>query len=321
MKAAVYEEYGPPSVISIRQVEKPVPQANEVLICVAATTVSRTDCAMLRAKPFIMRFVTGLLKPKRKILGTDFAGQVEAIGPNVASLKTGDRVFGFSDAGVSSQAQYMTFPEDKGISTIPHTFTFQQAAASLEGVHYAYNIINKVNLKEGQRVLVNGASGGIGTATVQLLKYYGAHVTAVCNTKNIELIKSIGADSVIDYTREDFTNSNEKYHYVFDTVGKSTFGRCKSLLEPDGVYISTELGPWSQNLFLALITPMAGGKKVTFPFPSDHRRSVLLIKKIIEEGKFKPVIDRTYPLGEIADAYRYVETGEKTGNVVITIGD
>jgi NADPH:quinone reductase-like Zn-dependent oxidoreductase len=215
----------------------------------------------------------------------------------------------------------MTFPEEKGISTIPNNFTFQQAAASLEGVHYAYNMINKVALKEGQKALVNGASGAIGSAAVQLLKYYGAQVTAVCSTKNIELIKSIGADKVIDYTRDDFTKSIEKYHYVLDAVGKSSFALCKPLLEKGGIYISSELGRWSQNLFFAVFTPLLGKKKVVFPFPSDHRRTVLLIKKIIEEGKFTAVIDRKYPLEEIADAYRYVETGEKTGNVVITMED
>lgn len=321
MKAAFYEEYGPPSVLSIRQVEKPVPNDREVLIRVYATTVNRTDCAMLRAKPFIMRFFTGLLRPKRKILGTDFAGKVEAVGQHITSLKVGDRVFGFSDGGVSSHAHYMTFTEEKGISTIPNNFTYQQAAASLEGVHYAYNMINKVALKEGQKALVNGASGAIGSAALQLLNYYGAQVTAVCSTKNIELIKSIGADKVIDYTREDFTKSNGTYHYVFDTVGKSSFARCKPLLEQGGVYISSELGRWSQNLFLALFAPLLRNKKVIFPFPSDHRRTVQLIKKIIEEGKFTAVIDRKYSLEQIADAYRYVETGEKTGNVVITMED
>jgi NADPH:quinone reductase-like Zn-dependent oxidoreductase len=319
MKAAVYETYGSPDVLQIREVEKPIPKDNEVLIRVYAATVNRTDCAMLRAKPFIMRFFTGLLRPKNPILGTDFAGQIEAIGKNVGSFKVGDRVFGFEDSGVSSHAAYMTLSEEKAIATLPDHISYEEAAASLEGAHYAYNFINKVDLQPGQRVLVNGATGAIGSAAVQLLKYYGAHVTAVCNTKNIELVKSIGADQAIDYTREDFTKIPATYQYVFDAVGKSTFAKCKPLLEPGGVYISSELGPMVQNPFLALITPMAGGKKVIFPIPSNCRRSVLLIKKLSEEGKFKVVIDRKYPLEAIAEAYWYVETGEKTGNVVITL--
>jgi NADPH:quinone reductase-like Zn-dependent oxidoreductase len=197
---------------------------------------------MLKAKPFIMRFFTGLLKPKKPILGTDFAGKIEAVGKDVTSLKVGDKVFGFNDSGLSSHAEYMTISEDKGITIIPSKTTYEEAAASMEGAHSAYNIINKVNLKTGQKVLVNGASGAIGSAAVQLLKYFGANVTAVCNTKNLELVKSIGADTAIDYTKENFTKSPEKYNYIFDTVGKSSFAKCKPLLEPGGVYISSELG-------------------------------------------------------------------------------
>lgn len=319
MKAAVYEKYGPPSVLQIKTVEKPVPKDSEVLIRVYAATVNRTDCAMLRAKPFIMRFFTGLVKPKNQILGTDFAGTIEAIGKDIKSFQVGDRVFGLDDNGLSSHAQYITFSEDKAITTIPASVTFEQATACMEGAHYAYNFINKVNLTNGQKVLVNGATGAIGSAAVQLLKYFDVHVTAVCSTKNMELVKSLGADQVIDYTQEDFTQSKEKYSFVFDAVGKSTFAKCKSLLEPGGTYISSELGPMVQNPFLALITPMLGGKKVIFPIPTDCRRSVFFIKKIIEEGKFKAVIDRKYSLDAIADAYAYVEKGEKIGNVVITM--
>ncbi|MBC8046481.1 MAG: NAD(P)-dependent alcohol dehydrogenase [Fimbriimonadaceae bacterium] len=321
MKAAVYEKYGSPSVLKIKKVEKPTPKDNEVLIRVYATTVNRTDCAMLRAKPFIMRFLTGLLKPNKPILGTDFAGQIEAVGKDVVLFKAGDKVFGFDDNGLSSHAQYMKFSEDKGLTTIPNNITYEQAAASLEGAHYAYNAINKLSLKSGQKVLVNGATGAIGSAAVQLLKYFGANVTAVCNKKNIELVKSIGADKVIDYTKEDFTRSNEKYNFVFDAVGKSSFAKCKSLLESGGVYISSELGPLIQNPFLALFTSIIGNKKVIFPIPTNCLRSVLFIKKLIEEGKFKAVIDRRYSLEDIAEAYRFVEKGEKTGNVVIILED
>ena len=321
MKAAIYEKYGSPDVLKITNVEKPTPKDNEVLVRVYATTVNRTDCAMLSAKPFVMRFFTGLLKPNKPIAGTDFAGKIEAVGKDVTSLKVGDKVFGFNDSGLSSHAEYMTLSEDKAIATLPNNLTYEEAAASMEGAHYAYNMINKVNLKTGQKVLVNGATGAIGSAAVQLLKYYGANVAAVCNTKNMELVKSIGADVVIDYTKDDFTKSNETYHFVFDAVGKSSFAKCKPLLEPGGVYISSELGWMGQNLFLPLITPIIGNKKVIFPIPTNCRRSVLFIKKLIEEGKFKAVIDRKYSLEEIAEAYRYVEKGEKTGNVVITVED
>jgi len=307
MKAIVYTKYGPPDVLELKEVEKPTPKDNEVLIRVYATTVNRTDCAMLRAEPFIMRFFTGLLKPNKSILGTDFAGKIEAVGKDVESLKVGDKVFGFDDSGLSSHAQYMTLSEYKGLTTIPNNISYEQAAASMEGAHYAYNFINKVNLKSGQKVLVNGATGAIGSAAVQLLKYFGVNVTAVCNTKNIELVKSIGAKKVIDYTKEDFTKNNEKYNFIFDTVGKSSFAKCKPLLQSGGVYISSELGSMAQNPFFALITPIIGNKKVIFPIPTDCRRSVLFIKKLSGEGKFKAVIDRKYSLEEIAEAYRYVE--------------
>ncbi len=319
MKAIVHKKYGSPDVLELKEVEKPTLAENEVLIKVFAATVNRTDCAMLRAKPFIMRFLTGLLKPNQPVLGTDFAGQIESVGKNVSSLKVGDKVFGFDDNGLSSHAQYMTLSEDNALATMPNNMNYEQSAASIEGAHYAYNFINKVNIKRGQTVLVNGATGAIGSAAVQLLKYFGASVTAVCNTKNIELVKSIGADKTIDHEREDFTKSNEKYNYVFDTVGKSSFKKCKPLLESGGVYISSELGPMVQNLFFALFTPIFGNKKVVFPLPRDRKGSVLFIKKLSEEGMYRSIIDRKYSLEAIADAFRYVETGQKTGNVVITM--
>jgi NADPH:quinone reductase-like Zn-dependent oxidoreductase len=321
MKAVIYEKYGSPSVLTIQEIGKPVPKDNEILIQVYAATVNRTDDAMLRAKPLIMRFFTGLLKPNKPILGTDFAGRIEAIGKNVSALKIGERVFGFDDRGLSSHAQYITVSENGPLATMPDTLRYDQAAASLEGAHYAYNMINKVTLQKGQKAIVNGATGAIGSATVQLLSYYGVKVTAVCNTKNTALVKSLGAEKVIDYKKEDFTKFNEKYSFVFDTVGKSTFAKCKPLLASGGVYISSEPGWMAQNLFLALITPIIGNKKVLFPIPTDCKRTVLLIKKLIEEGQFIAVIDRKYPLEEIAEAYRYVEKGEKTGNVIITLND
>lgn len=321
MKAIIATSYGAAEVLVLKEVPKPVPRDNEVLVKIHATTVNRTDTATLRAHPFPARLFTGLLRPKKQILGTEFAGEIEAIGEKVSSSKAGDRVFGFSDNGLlGSHAEYMVIAEDKAITTLPENISYEQAAASCEGAHYAYNFINKVDLKSEHSVLINGASGGIGSAALQLVKSYGAYVTAVCNTQNVNLVKALGADKVIDYTQEDFTKDNQKYQYVFDTVGKSSFAKCKPLLHPDGIYISSELGAWAQNIFLALLKPLMRGKKVIFPIPVDCKASLLLIKKLIEQGKFKAVIDRKYPLEDIAEAYRYVETGQKTGNVVITVG-
>lgn len=323
MKAIIYTKYGSPDVLKLKEVSKPVPTDNEVLIKIVAATVNRTDCATIRAKPFFMRIATGLFKPKKQIPGTEFAGEIEAVGKSVSSLKAGDKVFGFDDQGTGAHAQYTTISEDM-VVMMPDGATYEQAAASVEGAHYAYNFINKVSLEKDQKVLVNGATGAIGSAAVQLLKYFDVNVTAVCATKNIELVKSLGANRVIDYTKEDFTKDETKYNFVFDTVGKSSFFKCKHLLQPGGVYISSDLGYMAQNIFLPLITPFIkatiGNKKTIFPMPVDVRGSIVLIKRLIEQGKFKAVIDRKYPLEQIVEAYRYVEKGQKTGNVVVTIG-
>lgn len=322
MKAFVYTQYGPPDVLQLKEVEKPIPKDGQVLVKVYATTVNRTDNATIKAIPWFARFWTGLFKPNKQTPGTEFAGEIEAIGEKVSSLKAGDKVFGFDDQGSESHAEYLTISEYKAV-IIPKETSYEQAAASIEGAHYAYNFINKVNLKPGQKVLVNGATGAIGSAAVQLLKYFGANITAVCDRANIELVKSLGAARVIDYRAEDFTRDDQKYNFVFDTVGKSSFFKCRQLLERGGVYISSDLGYMNQNIFLPLITPiikpMIGNKKTVAPFPTDIRGSLLLIKKMIEEGKFKAVIDRTFPLEKIVDAYRYVEKGQKVGNVVITV--
>jgi len=318
MKAVINTKYGPPEVLQLKEIEKPTPKGDEVLIKINATTVNRTDCATLRAEPFFARFFTGIFKPKNPILGTEFAGIIEAVGKNVSSYQVGDRVFGFDDKGSGSHAQYKTISKDKALTKMPN-ITYEQAAASTEGAYYAYNFINKVNLESGQKVLVNGATGGIGSAVVQFLKYFGVYVTAVCNTKDFELVKSLGAEKTIDYTKEDFTKDDQKYNYVFDAVGKSSFAKCKPLLQPGGVYMSSELGFMAQNIFFALITPIIGNKKVIFPLPTDCKGSILFVKKLIEKGKFKTVIDRKYPLEQIVEAYRYVEKGQKVGNVVITV--
>jgi len=322
MKAIIYTRYGAPDVLQLKEIEKPVPEDDEVLVRVHAATVNRTDCANLRAKPFFMRLVTGLFRPKKKVPGTEFSGEITAVGKNVSSLKAGDNVFGFDDEGSGSQAQYLAIQEDKAV-TMPEGISYEQAAASSEGAHYAYNFINKVKIEKGQDVLVNGATGAIGSAAVQLLKYFEVNVTAVCATKNIALVKSLGADKVIDFTKVDFTNDDQKYNYVFDTVGKSSFFKCRKLLKPGGVYISSDLGYMAQNMFLPLITPvikpMLGNKKTVFPVPVDIHGSLLFIKKLIAHGRFKAVIDKEFPLEKIVEAYKYVETGQKTGNVVITV--
>ena len=319
MKAIVYEKYGPPDVLQLKEVEKPTPKDNEVLVKIYATTVNRTDCAIRKAEPFISRFITGLIRPKKTILGTEFAGEIEAVGKDVTSFKVGDKVFGFSGSDFGAHAEYMTMPEEGVLTTMPENMTYEEAAPSTEGAHYALSFIRKANIQSGQRVLINGASGAIGSAAVQLVKYFGADVTAVCNTKNVELVKALGADKVLDYTKEDFTKDDQMYDVVLDEVGKSSFGRCKPLLKPGGMYFSSELGYMAQNLILALVTPIIGNKKVMFPIPKHSKEAIALFKELIEAGKFKGVIDRCYPLEEIVEAYKYVETGQKTGNVVITV--
>jgi NADPH:quinone reductase-like Zn-dependent oxidoreductase len=322
MKAITYSKYGPPDVLQIKEVEKPVPGDYEVLIKVHATTVNRTDSATIRAKPFFMRLFTGIFKPIKQIPGTEFAGEIEAVGKCVSSLKREDRVFGFDGLGSKSQAQYLTIQENNAV-IIPEKISYEQAAASSEGAYYAYSCIKKVDLKIGQHALVYGATGAIGSAAVQLLKCFGINVTAVCNTKNKELMKSLGADKVIDYTTDDYTKDNQKYSFIYDAVGKTSFIKCKHLLLAGGIYISSDLGYMAQNIFLPLITPLMKplleNKKTLSPFPIDVRESLLLFKKLMEQGTYTAVIDRQYPLDQIVEAYKYVEKGQKTGNVVIII--
>lgn len=319
MKAATRFHYGPPEALQVMDTKQPLPNDGELLLRVHATTVNRTDCAILQARPFIMRFFTGLFKPKQPITGTDFAGVVEATGRQAYRFRVGDRVCGFDDNGLASQAEYLTLSEDKAIARIPDNISFQEAVASLEGAHYAFYFIEKIPLKPGQKALVNGATGAIGSALVQFLAHHDLRVTAVCRGKHEAQVKALGAERVIDYTREDFTRDAETYDYVLDAVGKSTFFRCRRLLAKNGIYLSSELGPWSQNVFLALLTPLAGGKKVIFPIPYDIKKSMTFILRLLENGKFKPLLDKTYSLADITEAYRYVASGQKVGNVVITI--
>lgn len=319
MQAAFRDRYCNPAELEVREITRPEPRPTEILVRVHATTVNRTDCAVLTGKPFIMRFFVGLMRPKSPVPGTDFAGVVEAVGSSVTRFKTSDRVFGFNDQGLASQAEYMTIAETAAIAKIPDGVDFDRAAANLEAAHYAYNFLNTVNLSAGQQVLVNGATGGIGSAMLQFLKHYGMVVTAVCDTKNIALVRSLGATKVIDYLKEDFTQLPERFDFVFDAVGKSTFGKCKPLLKDGGIYISSELGPGGQNIFLPLITALFSRKKVKFPLPTDIPRSIHFISELLVSGEFKPVIEKSYPLERISEAYAYVNSGQKTGNVVIEL--
>ena len=318
MQAAIRSKYGPPDVIQIETVEKPAPGDHEILVKVYATTVNRTDCSILSGKPFVIQFFTGLGKPKSPTPGTDFAGIIEAVGKKVTAFQVGDRIWGFNDTGLASQAQYMTISEKEAILKIPEHVTFEQAVASAEGAQYAFNFINKVDIKPGQKVLVNGATGAIGSALVQILKSMTVEVTAVCGTQNIARVASMGADKVIDYQKADFTKLEAQFDFVFDAVGKSTFGRCQPILKPHGIYISSELGPHSENLNLPLLTKIRGGQKVIFPFPSNIKRSMLFMQGLLEKGQFTPLIDKQYPLEKIGDAYEYAASGQKTGNVIIT---
>jgi NADPH:quinone reductase-like Zn-dependent oxidoreductase len=319
MKAAVHTRYGPPDVVRIVDVPTPTANDHEVLIKVHATTVNRTDCGFRGAKPFFIRVLTGVVRPRVTILGNEFAGQVEALGPAVTSFAVGDRVFGYDDTTCGAHAQYLTIREDASLARIPANLTYAEAAPAAEGSHYALANIEKAKMRAGQHVLVNGATGAIGSAAVQLLASRGVHVTAVCDTAHLDLVRGLGAERVIDRTAEDFTHDEQTYDAVFDAVGKSSFGRCRRLLDPGGVYLSTDLGPYGQNPFLALVTPLLPGKSVVFGFPRHDQAMMNDFKDLMESGLFRPVIDRSYPLAEIVEAYRYVETGEKVGNVVITV--
>ena len=319
MKAAVCTRYGPPEVVVISEVEKPATGDKSLLVKVLATTVNRTDCAYRAARPFFMRFLTGLIRPRSTVLGTEFAGVVEAIGSGVTSFGVGDKVFGYNEGPFGAHAEYLSVPEDGSVATMPGNVTYQRAAPGTEGSHYALAQIRAAKIHSGQDVLVYGATGAIGSAAVQLLKSLGANITAVCGPDHVELVRGLGADKVIDYTAEDFTKDNQRYDAVLDSVGKTSFGRCKRLLKPRGIYISSELGPLAQNPFRALIAPLHGGKKVLFPIPKHDQLMVRHFSKLIEAGEFSPVIDRTYPLDQIVEAYRYVEAGQKTGNVVISL--
>jgi NADPH:quinone reductase-like Zn-dependent oxidoreductase len=321
MRAIVYTKYGPPEVAQLKEVPKPKPKDNELLIQVHLSTVNRTDSGFRSAEFFISRFWSGLLKPRRQILGCEFSGVVQETGKSVKEFKKGDRVFGFNDKNFGGHGEYLTIAETDALTTVPTNLKFDETAAITEGAHYALVDIRAAKVKPGQSVLVYGATGAIGSAAVQLLKHFGTRVTAVCNTKNVELVGGLGADVVIDYQTQDFTKTENKFDFIFDTVGKSSFGQCKPLLSEKGVFISTELGQNGENILFALTTPLWGGKKLLFPIPSISKGDVIFLKELVEKGEFKPVVDRRYNLDEIVEAYKYVESGEKTGNVLLRVAE
>jgi NADPH:quinone reductase-like Zn-dependent oxidoreductase len=319
MKAAVNTEYGTPDIITIKEIDKPIVQDNEVLIKVRATTVNRTDSGFLTAEYFLIRLFWGFFRPKKTVLGSEFAGDIVAIGKDVSSFKIGDAVFGLSAESFGAHAQFLCLPENGSLALMPTNMNYEQAAAICEGAYLAFNYYKAVDLKAGHKILINGTTGSIGSAGVQLAKYFGAEITAVANTQNLDLVKSLGANRIIDYKKEDFTKIEkpETYDFIFDAVGKSSFFGSKHLLKKGGVYFSTELGFAYANPILALLGLKFGGKRVIFPIPKDNKAQILFFKQLIEEGHYKAIIDKRYAFEQIQDAYRYVLTGEKTGNVVV----
>jgi len=321
MKAVVCTRYGPPEVLQIKEVAKPVPRDNEVLVKVYATTVTSSD---VRIRSFTYphwfqlpgRLMFGIRKPRKTIPGDELAGEIESVGKDVKRFKEGDHVFGMSTSvGLGGgNAEYKCLPDEKGLAIKPANMTYEEATAVPFGGLTALAFLQKANIQNGQRVLIYGASGSVGTYAVQLAKYFGAEVTGVCSTTNLELVKSLGADNVIDYTKEDFTQSGDTYDVIFDTVMKTSFSHCKSSLNHRGIYITVD---WP--IIPAIWASMTSSKKVVFGLGSTKAEDLIFLGELVEEGKIKPVIDRTYPLEQIIEAHRYVETGHKKGNVIITI--
>ena len=314
MRAVVIDRYGAPDVQRLAEVERPIPEDDQVLVKVHATTVNRTDCGFRSAKPFLARFFTGLLRPKRRILGMELAGEVAAVGAAVSEFEVGDQVFGVK--GFGAHAEFTVIKESSPLAHKPAGMTFEEAAAVCDGACSALSCLRNADLRKGRSILVYGAAGSIGTAAVQLARYFEADVTAVCNTKNVDLVRSLGADEVIDYLQEDFTKNGQTYDVIFDAVGKQTFRRCRGSLKPGGMYIATD---GFRNIAWALWTRRIGDKRARLGIARYKKADVLFLKELIEAGRYRAVIDRSYPLEDVVEATRYVETQQKTGNVVLTV--
>ena len=314
MRAVVHDRYGPPEVLRLEDVERPVPGPGDVLVRVRATSVNQTDCHMRRARPFVWRFILGLRRPKRRILGMEFAGEVAAVGEGVTAFDVGDRVFGIRNFG--SNAEFVCVKESSPLARMPDGLRFEEGAAIFDGAFQGLAALRRGNVGEGTRLLVYGASGSCGTAAVQLGRHLAAHVTAVCNTKNVELVRSLGADEVIDYTKDDFAKNGETYDVILDAVGKQSFLHSRGSLRQGGVYVATDR---MINVALLLWTRWFGKRKVVFGMPRLTQENVLFVKELVETGRYRAVVDRTYPLEDVVEAARYVESWQKTGNVVLTV--
>jgi len=324
MKAIIHSKYGPPAELQLKQVEKPVPRDNEVLIKIHATTVTTTDCNarnftfVPKSFMFFARVMFGFKKPKINILGIDLAGEIEAVGKDVKLFKKGDQVFGSPGTKFGGHAEYCCVPEDGALAIKPADMRWEEAAAiSLAGNTALFFIRDLAKIQSGQKILIHGASGAIGTYAVQLARYYGAEVTGVCSATNAEMVKSLGADKVIDYTKEDFSKSDDRYDFVFDVVGKTTFSQCKGILKPKGIYLENMLE--LKGILKMMWTSIIGGKKIKGGVSTERAENLIFFIKLIESGKLKPVIDRIFPLENTAEAFQYVEQGHKKGNVIVTI--
>lgn len=322
MKAAIYEKYGPPEVLRIKEIEKPVPRDNEVLVKIHATSVHIADTRMrsftvpaMAWLPF--RLFSGLRGPRKNILGIEVAGEIEAVGRNVKRFKEGDQVFGSTEPGLGAYAEYVCLPETTLLAQKPDKITWEEAAAGPVSNLAALYYMKRGNIQKGQDVLIYGASGALGIAAVQLARHFGAEVTGVCSTPNLDLVKSLGADKVIDYTKEDFTRNGKTYDIIFDAVGKRSFPQCKRSLKQDGIYFYSV--PSLSILFHWLWTSVIGSKKAILGNPKSTIEDLDFLKGLMEAGELKPVIDRIWPLEQIVEAHRYVDKGHKKGNVVITV--